>query len=67
MIDRIKLGDENTKYFHSTATISYRKNFIAQLSTPCGRVVTEHDGKAALFWIGFKDRMGATTVPDMSL
>jgi hypothetical protein len=30
-INRIKHGDECTKYFHSMATVSYRRNLIAQI------------------------------------
>src|SRR5207244_10243170 len=28
-IDRVKFGDENSNYFHASATISYRKNHIS--------------------------------------
>jgi hypothetical protein len=34
-VNRIKYGDECTKYFHSMATVSYRRNRIAQI---------QHDG-----------------------
>ena len=30
-INRIKLGDECTKFFHTMATVSYRRNTITQL------------------------------------
>lgn len=35
-INRIKYGDECTKYFHSMATISYRRNLIAQIQDDYG-------------------------------
>ena len=30
-VNKIKFGDECTKFFHAMATISYRRNSIAQL------------------------------------
>ena len=64
-IDRVQFGDENSKYFHATATISYRKNHISQITAMDGRIITDHGAKAVVFWSAFKDRMGITTMPRM--
>ena len=36
------LGDAGTKFFHSCATIKYKKNLITQLEHPNGNMVSEH-------------------------
>jgi hypothetical protein len=61
----VKYGDENTKFFHSMATVNYRKNTIAQITSSDGRLVTDHAEKAALFWMEFKDRMGVSSETQM--
>jgi hypothetical protein len=43
-----RLGDENTSFFHSMATIRYRKNLISSLSREDGSVVVDHAEKAGL-------------------
>lgn len=58
--NRIKLGDECTKFFHAMATISYRKNSIIQLKNEQGDWVQTHEGKAAIIWNAFRNRMGVT-------
>nr|XP_051207333.1 uncharacterized protein LOC127323200 [Lolium perenne] len=55
-----KLGDENTKFFHAIATRNYRHNYIASLIAEDGRIVTEHEQKAALLWHAYKDRLGTS-------
>lgn len=35
-VNRIKYGDECTKYFHSMATVTYRRNLIAQIQDDYG-------------------------------
>jgi hypothetical protein len=35
-VNRIKLGDECTKFFHGMATISYRRNVISQIMNDQG-------------------------------
>jgi hypothetical protein len=51
-------GDENTNFFHSTATERYRKNVISQILDPSGRMVSDHGEKSALFFQEFKNRLG---------
>ena len=63
--NKIKLGDENTKFFHAMATISYRKNAISQLKDNNGNWVADHDGKAALLFLAYKNRMGVSQQPQM--
>jgi hypothetical protein len=64
-VNRIKLGDECTKFFHGMATISYRRNAIPQLLNDQGSWVQDHEGKAGLLWTSFRNRMGTTSSPIM--
>lgn len=57
-VNRIKFGDECTKYFHSMATTSYRRNLIAQIQDDYGISLVLHEEKANHFWCSFKNRMG---------
>ena len=52
-VNRIKLGDECTKFFHGMATISYRKNAISQIMNEHGVWIQDHESKAVLLWIAF--------------
>jgi hypothetical protein len=54
----VKLGNENTKFFHTKATINYRHNFISVLENDGHAEVSDHEGKAAILWKAFKERMG---------
>ena len=64
-VNRIKLGDECTKFFHGMATISYRRNSIAQIMNDQGIWIHDHEGKAGLLWNSFRNRMGTTSSPTM--
>jgi hypothetical protein len=44
----VNLGDENSNFFHTMATISHKKNFIVNLTKPDGTTVTDHEQKANL-------------------
>ena len=57
-INWVKLGDANTKFFHARATIRHRHNFIASLKNESQVDISDHDGKAAILWSAFKERMG---------
>jgi hypothetical protein len=46
-VNRIKLGDECTKFFHAMATITFWKNAITQLKDDTGLEVFDHEGKVA--------------------
>lgn len=61
----LQFGEENTKFFHATATIRYRTNQIVILKAPDGQEVTNHHGKASLLWEAYKDRLGTTEKPTM--
>jgi len=60
-VNRIKYGDECTKFFHSMATISHRRNAISQIQNEQGAWIQDHEGKAGLLWNSFKNRMGVST------
>jgi len=64
-VNRVKFGDECTKFFHAMATISHRRNSIPQLLNEQGLWVHDHEGKAGLLWNSFRKRMGVTTSPVM--
>lgn len=59
----VKLGDENTHFFHTMATIAHKRNFIVALSDSDGNSITDHEQKANLLWSTFKQR---TRVSDFS-
>ena len=56
--NKVKFGDECTKFFHAMATISYRRNAIPQLLNENGAWIQDHDGKAGLLWNAFRNRLG---------
>jgi len=47
------------------ATISYRRNAISQLRDENGNWIADHDGKAALLYLAYKNRMGVSLQPQM--
>jgi hypothetical protein len=53
-----KLGDENTKFFHTVATQQYRRNIITSLKASDGTNIFNHDNKASIIWSSFKYRLG---------
>jgi hypothetical protein len=61
-----KLANENTSYFHSMATIRFRKNAISSLSRPDGSVAYEHNEKAGILWQSYRDRLGFSTPIDQN-
>jgi hypothetical protein len=61
----VKLGNENTKFFHTKTTINYRHNYISMLLNENQAKITDHDGKASILWKAFKDRMGKFDSPQL--
>jgi hypothetical protein len=61
----VKLGNENTKFFHTKATINYRHNFILVFENDEHAEVSDHDGKAVILWKAFKERMGKSDNTNM--
>jgi hypothetical protein len=61
----VKLGNENTKFFHTKATINYRNNYISMLINEDQAEISNHDGKAAMLWKAFKERMGQSDKTSM--
>ena len=57
-IKGVKLGDENTKNFHTKASINHRHNHIVMLKNEDQVEITDHAGKAALLWNAFRNRLG---------
>ena len=64
-INRVRFGDECTKFFHAMATVNFRRNTISSLRDDHNNHITDHDGKEALLLIAFKNRMGITSHPVM--
>ena len=54
----MKFGDENTKFFHTKATINHRHNNIAILLNEDSVEISDHAGKAAILWDSFKKILG---------
>jgi hypothetical protein len=52
-VNRIKFGDECTKFFHAMATNSFRKNTISQLVDDNGLLFSDHESKATLLWTSY--------------
>jgi hypothetical protein len=59
------LGNENTWFFHTKATINYRHNYISMLRNKDHVDINDHEGKAGILWEAFKDRMGKSDNPVM--
>jgi hypothetical protein len=54
----IKLGDENTNFFHMMATISHKRNFIFSLKGPDDSIFVDHEQKANIFFVFFQRQTG---------
>jgi hypothetical protein len=59
------LGDENTKFVHSNATIKHSKNLIMVLKNDDGEEKTKHENKANILWETFKERLGTKECTQM--
>ena len=64
-IRNIKVGEENTKFFHAMATERYRNNSISSITSDDGQVTSDHASIARLFLQEFKQRMGCTNNTQM--
>jgi hypothetical protein len=63
----VKMGDAGTKFFHSNATIKYRKSLITELQSAEGSIVTEHKEKEKIIWEEFKERLGVMEFTDFQI
>ena len=61
----IKLGEENSKFFHAMATERFRRNSMASITLADGTVISDHEQMAAVAWNCYKQRMGTTNAIDM--
>lgn len=61
----VKIGDENTKFFHAHATIKHRQNTITLLTNVDGTILYSHEDKANLLWESYKERLGTTEFTSM--
>jgi hypothetical protein len=61
----VKLGDANTKFFHTRATISYKKNYVSILKSDANNEIVDHAGKAEILWNAFKEIIGKSDDPKM--
>jgi hypothetical protein len=61
----VKLGDENTKFFHANASVRHRRNLINNLLDSSGNVVYGHEQKASLLWDHFRERLGTSSQSKM--
>jgi hypothetical protein len=56
----IKLGEDNTKFFHAKATERFRRNCIYVLKDEDGRETSDHTDMAGMIWKCYRDRMGSS-------
>lgn len=54
----IKVGEENSKFFHAMASERLRRNSISSLQRDDGSTVHDHAQMAGILWTSFKNRMG---------
>ena len=54
----IKVGEENSKFFHAMATERFQRNTISSIKSVKGEVVSDHEQLAGMFWSDFNQRMG---------
>lgn len=54
----VKFRDECTEFFHANASIKNNKNTITMLGGDLGRELFEHEAKAQLISLAFKERLG---------
>lgn len=62
----VKFRDENSHFFHSMATMAHKKNFVVSLTQDDGNLITNHEQKANLIWMAFKDRLGISEFTDIA-
>lgn len=62
----VKLGNENTHFFHTMASISHRRNFIASLTGNNDEIISDHDQLVNLIWTSFKNRLGVSNYQGMA-
>ena len=60
------MGDSNSKFFHSIATVQKRKNHIASLTTDDGSILSSHESKAELLLNSYKEQLGTSVPTDNS-
>jgi hypothetical protein len=56
----IKMGEDNTKFFHAMATERYRNNCISSLRGDDGTETSDHQEMAGMLWASYKRRMGTS-------
>ena len=61
----VKLGDENSKFFHANTTVKHRRNLISGLADNDGSLVYDHAQRTYLIWRDFKDRLGTSNFENM--
>jgi hypothetical protein len=53
------VGDENTNFFHATATVNHNRNSIMMLKDLNGLKKFSHEEKVDIIWEASKDRLGS--------
>jgi hypothetical protein len=59
-IRSIKLGEDNTKFFHAKAIERFRRNCISVLKDEDGMETCDHTDIAGMIWKCYRDRMGSS-------
>ena len=63
----VKLGDTNTKFFHTNASIRHRGNLINHLVSDLGITVHSHKDKEQIIWQEFKERLATSAFTSFSV
>jgi hypothetical protein len=58
-----KIERQKYAFFHSMATVRYRRNSIATLTREYGSIASEHFEKAGILWKTYRERLGVSIVP----
>lgn len=61
----VKFADAITKFFHVRATINHSVNHVMSLQDENGQMVYDHDKKATMLWVAYKERLGTTEYSEM--
>jgi hypothetical protein len=54
----VTFGDQNTKFFHTNATVRHNENSIMSLKGADGLEKFSHEDKANILWDAYKDKLG---------
>lgn len=63
----VQLGDANTHFFHTNASIRFKNKLISELLSSEGIPVTSHTSKEEIIWNEFRQRLGISEFQNFSI